>query len=532
MARLAFLQNGSDNWKPKTNGRPRTMSRRHRYRRITGAAFAITAVLIAGYVYYPKNIVLPNLEQNAPPSIKYVKTPEFIEGEFTARVDFPLNRQTLVRYIVPLDPAAGNPRPSANNIVFYAPYNGDARRIQAGFPPWTRRFADEQGYSVFTLTIEADTEITGDPSQYYIYREAGWFDLVFAIKAHLEKEFSLEERPLLIVGESSGGSMAQRMAVAYPDRIAAAAWNGGSRYAEFERPIDVALLALNNWSCYGLASTREMVEDAMAKGVAIVNAQTPPPLAPSGKYDAHASSESTYRLIQAFIEGVVELGKDSGGKPPPDRWPFSAKCGDAATRLPSEAFARLWESLPLDTVRRIDAGGGGWIMFPPPADPEALVLTAFPREDAVFLKNSLYFLSRRRAAAAAAFVDGPPEESVKRMESLLSEAMRKEAWKSLPVVLYGRGLPGQILAVAGLRNANRRITRIALWESEWRSPFPELSISGTPNPSNIPVTLYYGGGRAVESPERKDFTVVNIPRASPELAQFDIAKGFTSPSPE
>lgn len=129
-------------------------------------------------------------------------------------------------------------------------------------PLWLRDFPEKYGFSVFSLTIEANVKITNFTDQYYIYKECGWYELIFRIKAHLEKQFKLDSRKLLIVGESSGASMAQQMVAAYPSKIAAAAWTGGSRYTEFTRPLTVSMLALSNWGCYGLHVTRDLGSNA------------------------------------------------------------------------------------------------------------------------------------------------------------------------------------------------------------------------------------------------------------------------------
>jgi pimeloyl-ACP methyl ester carboxylesterase len=227
---------------------------------------------------------------------------QVLEGSFWLKVNKPLNRRTLVRYILPLDPDSGRPSSSASRIVFYAPFNGDAKRIRKELPRWLRRFATEGGCTVFSLTIEADKEPKHlkDREFYYIYPESGWAELVFAIEEHLRKQFGLSKQKLLVVGESSGGSMAQMMALRYPERIASAAWHGGSRYDHFEAPLSVRILALNSWCDYALQPTIEMVRQTRIIGQQIDFFALPPVYYDNGRLEAHAPAQLSYDLIYEF----------------------------------------------------------------------------------------------------------------------------------------------------------------------------------------------------------------------------------------
>lgn len=239
---------------------------------------------------------------------EFVPGTAWFEGEFSLRVCRPLNRTTLVRYIVPVDPATGMPVPEASNIIFYAPFNGDAPRIRKMFPPWLRCFAEHYRYTVFTLTIEADKLIVGDAERYYIYREAGWFEQIFKLKKHLEREFGLRANPLLIVGESSGGSMAERMIAHYPERISAAAWNGGSNYTDLPVGTKTRILALNTEGCYGTEATARLVRHSRAAGINILHGITQPRKG-GGRIETHAPTSLAYKLMQTFITSDPEFEK-------------------------------------------------------------------------------------------------------------------------------------------------------------------------------------------------------------------------------
>ncbi len=226
-------------------------------------------------------------------------------GSFTLPVNMPLNKNTLVHYMIPLDEDTGKPLETASNIVFYAPFNGDAPRIAKGLLPWHRRFAEDYGFSVFSLTIETNLEVVPYREKYYIYQEAGWFELIFKIQEHLQKEFGLQPRKLLAVGESSGGSMVQNMITAYPDKISCAAWNGGVRYSPFHASSNCRILALNTWGCPGISPTLEMLKDARAQGMNIENFLVPadPYTTNRDRFHNHKAWKFHYDAMIDFIVG-------------------------------------------------------------------------------------------------------------------------------------------------------------------------------------------------------------------------------------
>ena len=225
----------------------------------------------------------------------------YAEGNFPLCVRKPGNHNILVRYIIPLDPASGRPLKSASQIVFYAPYNGDSKRIARRLPSWLKFFPEIAGFSVFSFTIDVDNDMIFQKNKYYIYEEAGWYELVFMIKDNLERNFGLQNKKLMIVGESSGGSWAQRLAATHPDKISAAAWCGGGNYARFStNASSVRLLALNVDGCVGLMETKQLVKSNFNR-INIYYGILPAWEKTSGKIEHHAAGEIGYRLIQSFI---------------------------------------------------------------------------------------------------------------------------------------------------------------------------------------------------------------------------------------
>jgi len=184
----------------------------------------------------------------------------FRRGTFTMRTDCYLNPVTFACYQIPID-AAGNPLPTAANIVFYSPFNGELGDQALERYPWVREFAESYGCSVFSLRIRADTFSGNDRRKYYIYREAGWDDGIFATADFLRQRFHLPEKKIALIGQSSGGTFALRIAQDWPERIAVVAVHGGelvnARWPEMPQSVLPPVLILNGHEDYTVHQGRK-----------------------------------------------------------------------------------------------------------------------------------------------------------------------------------------------------------------------------------------------------------------------------------
>ncbi len=434
--------------------------------------------------FVPPKAVKPILKKVKKP----VNNPNFRVGSFTLDVNLPLNEKTIVQYIVPVDPGTGKARKSASNIVFYAPYTGDAGRISKGLHPWLHYFPEKLGYTVFSLTIKANTLITNDKSKFYIYKEVGWFDIIFKIQERLIKEFKLEYKPFFIVGESSGGSLAQRMAACYPDKIAAAAWNGGAVY-DLSAPGKVPFLALNTWGCPGVTNTKKLTRH---KGVQVLHGEGPP-VWNVGKLYHHGASKTTYDLIQTFIHDIVKLrDKNNGIVPLPVNWPVNMEICGRKQYFPSEKFASLWQKLPHELSNQLFNNSKEIMIYLLPEKPDKIVfLPDNPvHGSGIMIEDSLYFLNMNNAVAVSLRVGDAPIQDAKSTEKALKKILENPEWKNLDVYLVGSGIAGQIAAVTGLINGNKRIKKITVLNVKYDYPFSELSIAAKRKLSNIPLVIY------------------------------------------
>lgn len=442
-----------------------------------------------GIIYYFSLMVapLPKLSNSRSKSVKIKILSRSIEGEFTWRVNKYLNKETLVRYMVPLDPITKKPGKNAANIVFYAPYNGDARRIRQGWVPWHRYFAEQMGCTIFTLAIEANTQITDDIKRYYIYKESGWHDLILKLKEHLEKEYLLEPKPLLVIGESSGGSMAQQMAAAFPEKIAAAAWNGGTRFVSFTGQSEVSLLALNTWGCPGIPATKTMTEEAQKHHINILNAESFPAMKKSGEYEHHAASEFTHKMIQDYIKGIIKLRDGNNGVvPPTPQWPARRE----SDYFPSSAFAEAWNKLPRTAVEALNDKSDELIIFPAPAEPKAVVLIVSEPTDLLQLKDSLYFLYQNQVVPMTVLTTSDSVSDIRRIREILVRITQEQKWRNLPIILLGNKFAGQLAITAGLKYSGDRIKKIIAVAPEIDMHLDDLPVVDLLKTPHIPVEIF------------------------------------------
>lgn len=231
----------------------------------------------------------------------------FRRGSFKMRASCYLNDDTEAVYVVPVD-AQGKPLDSAANIVFYAPFNGEDGSKAYDRYPWLRALAEEHGCSVYSLRIRADTISTSEPTLYYIYAEAGWYPGIFRIQEFLTERFQLPPRKLYMIGQSSGGSLIQRMAVACPERIAAGACNGAGALEEWRSAGETLppLLLLSN---LGDGTNGENRRGARAAAGTPWKVWHGEPL-PVKADDKHSATPEGLALMQRFI--LDAMGGEAG----------------------------------------------------------------------------------------------------------------------------------------------------------------------------------------------------------------------------
>lgn len=227
---------------------------------------------------------------------------DVLEGSFKIFTGKYNNHIILVRYVVPWNPKEDKPHLNASQFVFYAPFNGEADRIRKDLPFWVKDLAYTKKFSVFSFTIDVGKFDILSPYTYYVYKEAGWYDLIFMLKKYIEAKFDLDHKKLLLTGESSGGSLCQQLVVDRADKIKRAAWCGGRIYTDFsETAKNVPMLCLSIDGCVGQKVSHDLAVNYCAAGFNIRHLVLSSYLNSNGKIEHHAANQRCYSLLAAFL---------------------------------------------------------------------------------------------------------------------------------------------------------------------------------------------------------------------------------------
>ncbi len=381
-------------------------------------------------------------------------------GSFYFKAGLPENPTVLVRYAVPLD-AHGKLRESAEDFLFYAPYNGEAGRIREnGIPAWVEPMCADDGFSVFTLTIQATSP--SDP-RYYIYPKSGWHEVILSIRRRIAEYHRLQLKPMAVVGESSGGSLAEQLLAAHPDEFWGAAWCGGALYATLPKNgLSPAILAVNTWGCPGEEITARWAA-SVYPGYQVLHAEMPPKFM-GEKHEHHASSPMTQELLRIFLTECRELRTTNGGVlPVTEEWPEK----DVATNayLPGPRSLRLWRALPHEVSRRVkDLKDGGPFAYPAPLCPKGIAIICYDAERAgdFFLRDAMAVLT---AQELAVFAVRYVEEGGKLNDELATGILgliEQSSWWKLPICLLGNGQAVGLVNEIHQRMPTGYFTRCAL----------------------------------------------------------------------
>ena len=418
-------------------------------------------------------------------------------GEGWMRVNLPKNHLVEILFAVPKDAATGEPLPSASNLLFWAPYLGETNDPQtATLPPWALDYARECGWTVFTFTVKDGGEVSGKPRSYYIYPESGWHEVVFAAKAALETRYGLTSRALLVSGESAGGSLAEHLAGAHPEEIAAAAWSGGTTYMPLSSRNVVPCGFFSNWGCYGEPASRKLYEESSAQGLPLLWTELPPKVDGRTIYH-HAPSELTARMKRCFLQGAVSLADPkTSAIPPMDSWPYAYEMPDGRTvRLPSEEFLRLWERLPHRLTHAVlSHQRDGFVAATEPVpDPAKTALFFYTDLGHPYLQDAVQALCRKNYAVHVVFCDDCHEQSCLDGAAALEAIRRDPRLAGLPLVVLGNGQAADA-ALKIASTVGETLAGVFLYDPRELIPEarrPRLSSDGTLN--GAPVRRFLSG---------------------------------------
>jgi tetratricopeptide (TPR) repeat protein/predicted esterase len=430
------------------------------------------------------------------------------EGDFSLNTNLPGNEDLKISYIVPVD-SQGKPLPSANNIVFYAPYAGEVTPLRNTL---LRYFSEKLGFTIFSLNIKLDLNDIGERQKYYIFNESGWHDIVFIAQEELIHDFNLNPGKLLVVGVSSGGSMAQLLGVHHPDKIDAVAMIGGHFFEPVDKNSKIVWLALNTWGCPNTPDARQFEEQALSQGIQVLRGETPFIMkSKDGTHSHHSPSLFAWKLMQAFIRDVAELReKNNGIIPPVDKWPVSDTANLEKQYLPSEEFASLWNQLPHDATAMFEAETGSSqehiTVKPPSGQVRGIVLFVHDPSfyESTHIMDNLYFLTKKDLITVPVKMNDDYFMTLEKIKKTLDFILKNDKWNNLPVYILGSGDGGMLVAVAALANGNARIKRITTFNSEYIWPFEKLSIATYRNKSQIPLRMLWDNSDSFVQPKNNN----------------------------
>ena len=415
-------------------------------------------------------------------------------GEFVMQIDCYMNKYTLVRFYVPVDDS-GKALPEANDILMYIPWTGEANKtFSSGINKSYLKFAQREKMTIFTFTNWCYRfSYTGD--RYFPVKEAGWYPYVFKMKEYIEQKFGLEPHKLFISGQSSGGSMSQRLSAAYPDKIAAAAWNWGTSYTSDIPKKMPPMLVMNNWSPYisHNDNVKWMIEKLKENNNNYILRGYGPPRPTKRGFNYHGASEETLDLIELFIADLCNLRRKNGGKLPAyENWYKITDKSGKNKYYPSMKFYNKWKQLPLNAIKNMESRRPDELLiFPGLVDkPDRVVLYVGPVNigrsafNRFCLWDAMYYLAKSGAIAVS--VNPIDSLNVNNSQVILNKVFSNKNWKDLNVYIVGVGSAGSTF-INGLENFNNpRLKGIKLFDAVVK-PVSSKSYKG------IPFTVYIPG---------------------------------------
>lgn len=464
-------------------------------------------------------------------------------GNFEIEANLYRNKTVKAHYGIPLG-EDGKPLPTASNVVFACPYLPERNFLVKPEFTW---YPEVAGYTFFSIDIVSDMEYSEDKTHEYTLVESGFHDLVFKIKKILEQKYGLEDRNILLTGQSAGSCMAEEFVIHYHDKVDASACNGGYNNIHFKKTpskkLKTAYLINNTAGDWYAEKPKDNSQ------LQILRLITPPIWKDKGgTYFHHTASPVSWNLIHLFIKGVVELRAKNGGVPPfYKEWPYKQKNSEGKTLyFPSEEFQKEWNKIPTKILEElkynpkemakrniyfIPAKPSAVVIYihapaPPPkpqktkiyiSDDDTITVknTKSNETTLVTLQDTLYFLYARNVIACSVKISKDRKQSVKKVVALLKEVMRKKEWRNLPIYVCGVGMGGEMAAVAALRygeivtkqrieikknhvtffktkvTRDQRVKNIITINSIFNDKISYLSIRKARSKSKVPLVMLY-----------------------------------------
>jgi dienelactone hydrolase len=344
--------------------------------------------MATGMVNYPEFGDVPDSDLPTPDVKPVVKT-----GVFSLTMQGNPTLTISGCYRIPMD--GDKPAKSANNLVFYCPYPTENNKITLEHQLY---ITDVLGCSMvtFTFTTKDKEDELSDPKRCYWSLQSQWIPAVLEACKQVREMFNLENRKLILMGESAGSNMVQTLAVTYPDQIEAAAMIGGSEYQPVPKTSPVKWLVTNDRGDSTTEGNRKLAGQLKAIGANVLFV-TPAPIHKNrddlSSFYHHVPGPQSRDLVNSFIWGIIQNRKKIN-KP----WPYAVSLdptqkfkivdtkslpGEQLHRpdlilLPSAAFAEAWSrvALPVQKVKLTGKQGFTTVFlgFPPCQVPKGIII--------------------------------------------------------------------------------------------------------------------------------------------------------------
>ena len=270
-------------------------------------------------------------------SIQSLAGQYFLRGSFEYETQLPEEPIIKASFLLPCD-KTGNLLPEAADIIFYAP----AAYTRSAMDRIEIQKCGTSGCAIYSFDITSDKEYTYDPVHAYHLLSSGWDKVVFGVLQKIRKFYKLPDRKLLILGESTGSSMAaEYMSSAYGDKIDAVALLGTSYRWKKVPSQQIATLFINTWGCYGEKPTEEMAQAYRQNNPYVLSIRTNPPWASLRRSTLyHVPDQEAYFLAARFLTDFAALRRKNLNQfPLPSQWPVQKTLLGQTCFLPSRDIA-------------------------------------------------------------------------------------------------------------------------------------------------------------------------------------------------
>lgn len=240
--------------------------------------------------------------------------------------------------------------------------------------------------------------------------------------------------------------------------------------------------------------TKVLFEQAQKYHVPILIGEAPPEWKP-GNLAHHDASPQIYEMMAAFIAGVANLRDSNNGViPEAEKWQCSAMVDGIIQHYPSEQFRQLWLKLPHETAASLRAYDGDLLTYPPLDEPKGIVFLIYDQSisNNLLLEDAMYCLNQNHNVVYAMKTGDYPYNDLQIAPKHLQTILQNEKYQSLPVMLIGNEVGGNIAALTASQAGSARIEKVITWDSDADCFFTEASFSDDlPLPPEMKLVMYY-----------------------------------------